>query len=88
MTLREWSKAIRERDGKCLVCGKTTHLNAHHLLDKKQYKEFSLLLINGISLCPSCHVFGRYSAHRNGIWFTHWLRKFAPEHYDWVLKNM
>ena len=58
-----WSKKVRERDGKCLNCGKTESLNAHHVMPRGR-KSTRFVLDNGISLCAGCHVFSPNSVHR------------------------
>jgi 5-methylcytosine-specific restriction endonuclease McrA len=85
--LAQWSLAVRAC-GCCVVCGATAHLNAHHLLPKERYPEFKLLTINGVPLCPGCHKFSKYSAHRNPIWFTLWLRANRREQYQWAKQHM
>lgn len=85
--LAEWSLAVRAA-GRCAVCGATEHLNAHHLLPKERYPEFRLEVVNGVALCPTCHKFGKFSAHRNPIWFTIWLRRERPEQYFWCKQQM
>lgn len=87
--LRKWSKAILTRDGlMCQVCGakhgaknykgNRVNLNAHHIIDKQSI-ETRLLLDNGIALCPKCHKFGNYSAHKNSVWFACWLAINKPD---------
>lgn len=53
-----WSKAVRLRDGRCLLCGKTDGLNAHHYV---QSRARSLThrhnVKNGITLCFACHIY-------------------------------
>lgn len=53
-----WSKAVRLRDGRCLLCGKTEGLNAHHYI---QSRARSLThrhnVKNGIALCFACHIY-------------------------------
>ena len=46
----EWSKAVRDRDGKCQECGKTTDLHAHHIKPKSTHPELALVLENGKTL--------------------------------------
>ena len=75
----KWSRKIRDRDGKCLVCGKSDkRLNAHHLVPRQIIK-FRHELNNGISLCVTHHNFGTYSAHKNPIWFYNWLKLNHPD---------
>jgi hypothetical protein len=53
-----WSIAVRRRDGKCVMCGKTDTLQAHHWLF---FKSHSMALAfnpaNGATLCYPCHIF-------------------------------
>ncbi len=87
--LTEWSLAVRERDGKkCVVCGREDYLNAHHILPKENYKEFMYELINGVTLCPTHHKFGKYSAHKNQMWFAVFLQKNRKTQYTWATKNI
>jgi hypothetical protein len=52
---REWSEAVKQRDGQCLRCGSTEKLHAHHVerFIKNPEKRFDLS--NGITLCKACH---------------------------------
>ena len=52
---RLWSKAIKQRDGKCLRCGSTHKLHAHHIerFIKNPEKRFDFS--NGMTLCKTCH---------------------------------
>lgn len=82
--LKNWSKQVQERDGnKCIVCGKTTHVQAHHVLDKKYYKEYSLDINVGVSLCVHHHKWSSHAAHTNPVWFVAWLEKNRPEQLKW-----
>lgn len=93
--LAEWSLTIRTRDAHtCAICGRnkqsdsTLRLNAHHILPKKFFPEYQFETWNGISLCPKCHTFGKFSAHKNGVFFSEWLRHNRPEQYDEVVKRL
>ena len=56
---KEWAFKVKERDGnKCVICGKTKNLNAHHLIPW-EIEKYRFDIDNGISLCPSHHT--RYS---------------------------
>jgi len=66
----------------------TVQLNAHHLLEKRYYPEHKCNPMNGILLCPKCHSFGKFSAHKNGIWFALWLKKNNTIKYEWVKRNV
>lgn len=54
-TIRQWSKEIRDRDGKCLECGRTEDLHAHHIKPRSTHPELSFELSNGKTLCYGCH---------------------------------
>jgi hypothetical protein len=86
--LSAWSKAVRDRDQKCVICDRTDHLNAHHILPKENYKEFMLDPINGITLCPAHHKFSKYSAHKNPIWFAKFIADKFPEQWTWAIAHV
>jgi 5-methylcytosine-specific restriction endonuclease McrA len=70
-----WSKAVRDRDKRCLVCGKTEYLAAHHFI-RRGVKSTRLALDNGITLCPSHHTFSSdFSAHRTPESFKRWFEE-------------
>jgi transposase len=53
---KEWSKQVRERDsGKCVECGATGRLHAHHVKPWKHHPELRFDVSNGVTLCPPCH---------------------------------
>jgi hypothetical protein len=53
---KKWSADVRERDGhKCVECGSSGKLHAHHIKPWKQAPELRWDLSNGITLCPTCH---------------------------------
>lgn len=84
--LKEWSLKIRERDKHlCQICKSSKTIQAHHIIPKS-IKETRFSLQNGISLCYSCHEVGRYSAHKNAIFFAEWLRSYKPEQYKFVVE--
>jgi len=73
-----WSALVRKRDGRCLVCGKTDYLAAHHYI-RRGVKATRLALENGITLCPSHHTFNSdFSAHRTPESFKWWFEKEYP----------
>lgn len=85
--LARWSKRVRS-GGKCDVCGKKENLQAHHVLPKERYPELKFKRINGVCLCPTHHKFGKFSAHRNPIWFAVWLKTQQLEKYLWAIASM
>lgn len=85
--LAAWSLAVKERDGfKCVVCGATEHLNSHHIYNKTKYPEYSLNLDNGITLCPTHHVFGKEAAETNAFFITYWLWRHRFEQFVWAVE--
>jgi hypothetical protein len=55
--LAEWAKAVKQRVGiKCVKCGATKGLNAHHLYCKVAYPEKRFDVENGTVLCDTCHA--------------------------------
>ena len=55
-------------------------LNAHHLVPR-QFIEYRLEMDNGITLCVHCHNFGKFSAHKNPLWFANWLKQNKEDDY-------
>lgn len=52
----DWSKAVLERDGRiCRSCGSVDGLEAHHVWPQSWFPNLRYLLLNGITLCRSCH---------------------------------
>ena len=55
-TYRKWRAAVLERDCmRCVKCGSTEHLEAHHIKPFAEYPDLRLDLDNGITLCRACH---------------------------------
>lgn len=51
-----WSEKVKERDGwKCVSCGSTEGLQAHHIKPSFLYPEHRSDIDNGITLCKGCH---------------------------------
>jgi hypothetical protein len=55
-----WSAKVRERDGKCVLCGKGGKgLQAHHYIKTKARSlKYRWDTRNGITLCYGCHMYG------------------------------
>lgn len=85
---RDLSRRTREESPQCAVCGSTERIQVHHVLDKRLYSDFRLDPQNLIVLCPSCHTFGRHSAHGNGLWFAQWLKEKRPAQWSWAMERM
>lgn len=53
---KEFNKAVFKRDGhKCIICGKTEDLDAHHITDRKEMPNGGYVLSNGVTLCEVHH---------------------------------
>jgi len=80
-----WSEIIRS-GGRCEICGKTTNLQAHHVIGRRNLS-LRWDLHNGVCLCPGCHTFSKTSAHQNPIYFLDWFKKHRPEDYEYLIKK-
>lgn len=59
-----WSQCVRLRDKKCIVCGSTENLQAHHCFVRAALSlRTRFILENGVTLCYYCHL---VQIHRNG----------------------
>lgn len=66
---RKWMDAVKDRDGKCMVCGSVERLESHHIVplavlvgvhgitSREQARECKALweLSNGMTVCTRCH---------------------------------
>ena len=50
-----WARAVILHDKRCVRCGATDKLQAHHKKLWKQHPELRFDLANGEALCPVCH---------------------------------
>jgi len=87
-----WREKVLERNGdKCSICKRDLTdkrlRHIHHIIGK-EFKELRYDENNGILLCPKCHKFGKFSAHKNGLWFSEWLRKNRPEQYKYLILKL
>lgn len=86
---KAWADEIKKRDNyKCAVCGNTKTLNSHHILPKHGYKEYRHDLKNGITLCVTCHKFGRNSAHKNALAFTEFIAMYRTDQYYYLMEKI
>lgn len=58
--LKLWAEVVKTRDGKCLKCGATEDLHAHHLISRRK-KNVRYEPDNGITLCYRCHFYWWHS---------------------------
>jgi hypothetical protein len=85
-----WREAVLKKWGsKCIVCGATILPNCHHIVPKEMFSLLRYDPINGVVLCPSHHKFGKFSAHKNPLWFVDILiSKMKPEELDYLKRRM
>lgn len=51
-----WKKAVYKRDGyRCVYCGETEHIHAHHVESFAHHPEKRFLVENGKTVCKKCH---------------------------------
>lgn len=75
---RWFSKYIRLRDGHCLACGDTQHLQCAHILTRS-YHAVRCHEANAVALCRACHV--RFT-HRPLEW-EDWVKaRFGDDLWD------
>lgn len=86
---KEWGKSVKNRDDwKCVICGSTERVNAHHLIVRENH-ETKFDINNGLTLCPKHHFFCRkVSAHNNplGLWL--WIEKNRPDQLNYCRIKM
>jgi len=77
-----WSKLVR-LPGRCLICGATQHLQAHHLIGRRCIY-FRHWPENGVCLCPQCHEYSlACSAHGSPWAFDEWMNEHQPKQHAW-----
>lgn len=53
---KKWAFDIVDRDKKCIKCGNTENLHAHHIKSFSEYPDLRYDINNGITLCKKCHA--------------------------------
>lgn len=85
---REWRKELIKQEGaKCTICGDTNRPNAHHIIPKT-FKETRHDVQNGVMLCPKHHKYGKFSAHKNALWFINLLQDCDGDKHNYLLKKL
>ncbi len=86
-----WKEKVNQRDEYfCCICNRKLEgrsCNTHHILPKG-IKGMRWEVNNGITLCPSHHRLGLYSAHLNAIWFTFWLKTNRSKQFDYIINKL
>jgi 5-methylcytosine-specific restriction endonuclease McrA len=52
---RQWRREVKMRDGRCMECGTTEELQAHHIIEARKSPELRFVSSNGLTLCGACH---------------------------------
>ena len=69
-----WSAVIRKKYPRCVVCGKSDNLNAHHCIVRKAQSDGVRWLVeNGVSLCVGCHLFKLHGQQADKAWLENYL---------------
>lgn len=56
LSRKGFREAVFDRDGhKCVICGSSQDLAAHHILERKLFEDGGYYLDNGSTVCPDCH---------------------------------
>ena len=77
---KDWRERVLQRDNHtCVIpgCEKIKFLNAHHLIPNT-FHDYEFTLDNGMTLCSHHHTLGKFSAHKNPIWFYEFLLHHHP----------
>ncbi len=83
---RLWSSIIiKTNNGKCEICGKEGK-QPHHFIGRKNLT-LRHDLRNGINLCYTHHVGGKYSAHGDPIFITLWMMEHRPDDYNYLFEK-
>ena len=64
------------RDGHCVVCGTTNHLQVSHIYAKGKYPEMRWLLDNVEIRCAGDHFYKKGSPHGDSAGFHEWLSHY------------
>jgi hypothetical protein len=71
-----WSIAIRNKyKNRCVICGKSTTLSAHHVIVRKaQTDGVRWLEWNGIPLCYLCHIVKYHGQQADKGWHENFIQ--------------
>lgn len=64
---RDFKKNIRKRDGKCVLCGNTSRLHAHHIEPWMEREDLRYDERNCVTLCIRCHTRADNAHHKEEI---------------------
>ena len=71
---KAWSKAVRIKYPRCVVCGGEP-TQAHHAIARKaQSLGVRWILENGIGLCYCCHIFKLHGPQGDKAWLDRYIK--------------
>lgn len=94
-----WAIVVKIKDNnKCVICGATEYINAHHLLSRRVLLTQHCINtnipstrhspINGISVCPNCHEYSLTCSFHTAPWSAQiWVQNNRPEQFEDWCKN-
>lgn len=86
--LRLWSNKVRELAGnKCVVCGVTKQVHAHHIEDSRLNSGLRYDLRNGIAVCATHHKFGQESFHKSFTFAYKYIIDSRRDDLDYLLQE-
>lgn len=62
-----WTYLVKERDGRCTMCGTVENLEAHHIIPKAVRPDLCAVLENGLTLCAGCHRTEPWAIHKTSF---------------------
>ena len=81
---REFSKMIRERDGRCLKCGREDMLDCSHFWTRK-YSSTRYNFNNCIALCRGCHF--KWEIEKQGEYMDFMVKLLGRKKYKVLEKR-
>ncbi len=87
--LKLWSLTVRAKyENRCIICGSTQNINAHHLIHKAIQK-YKFDINNGVALCCKHHLFDfKISAHKGSYLFFEFLKENHKKVFEQYVKNI
>jgi len=81
-----WAASVKKGfNDKCIVCSRTSYLNAHHLISRKVLK-YRWELLNGVALCPDHHNFSVVISAHTAPWaLEEFLQANHKTIYNWFV---
>lgn len=86
---RLWKQAVMLTDGnKCVMCGTTKNLNAHHIEDYRVNPILRYDVRNGVCLCASDHKFRSGAAHKGFVKLHAYIYAERPSDIPYLLSKI